>query len=1093
MRLLATLLWLPVALAVVHESGAALNRPHPPPPPPDTTHLVDLLSASQDHRLLLAAFQRTRLIPTLNRLNGSTLFAPTDEAIRRERDGDSESVWAAVATLAADDGDWEGHGEEHDNFQLALRDTLLYHVLNYTIVPAPASNSSNSTLPAPHKPLPFDIPTLHETLYYPSFAPYNKSFPAPPTLPGTEPDQPDPDAPDDRPEGLLHGQGQRLRIVRKWGGKKKQHPDGEIWIGVDWKGEGGTRVARPQFAVNGVLLPMDAVLHKPADLASLIRTSPELSTLASLLPASILDYLSTAPHFTLFAPTNEAWAELTDLEMRYLRSGLADGDLSEIFGDSASQSGRGRGKVGYLEELVGRKANGTTSLSTIRNGTLEVSAAGDRLQVTVNGTAISEGDILAKNGVIHTVPRLLLPSGSLALTAEKYLIALGATHYVALLRSVNLSHYVQIPSNEPGTIIDTPLPPPVLDFGRQQVPLEVAATDPQTTFGKESEKYTILAVRDDVLASSRLGARISSLRSPILSGRPLPPNGSLALEELLRYHIVADQWRPHDLEDGMLVGTELRTEALRGARQRVAVGVQGVDGSLGDGWGKAQRHRKGRRHRSVGGGDDDDEDGDDREMLSWGGANVVADPVVVGDSIIYLLSSLIEPPPIAITAAVSDLRLSTFVASVYAAALDGTLATRPAVTYLVPTNPAFGDLGLTMQYLLLPTSRNELRSVLKYHAVDEVVYLDDFPRSGGARYPTLLNGAEIYFERESSANSTLSVHGPTLGGLPANGEARDAAVVEGNILTETGVLHVIDQVELPPDLDITLEKLMRGAKANTMLSLIRAANMTWVLEGKRAPHDDERDSVRVVRPDTGDRFAGPAANGHDHRDQAYTILCPTDKALSRLNLTYYHEHPAALAALVRQHILPTDSAPSKSGSPFPPRTALPSSPLLLEDAKSFQSLRSRGQPGGKSKFGSVAFKKWGTGDDDWMVGIAGARGTKGDDAARVLAWGRATPWFVDADGKRREQDDGDETLTRWSDAAALRTSSTRLAAAGGVISIDSVLIPYEPGWFRRWGWIVLVVLLGVAVLAVAGVCVVRWYRRRQALKYERLNSEEDDD
>lgn len=670
------------------------------------------------------------------------------------------------------------------------------------------------------------------------------------------------------------------------------------------------------------------------------------------------------------------------------------------------------------------------------------------------------------------------------MTAEKYLIALGATRYVALLRSVNLSHYVQIPSREPGTVIDTPLPPPVV-LGRGQHPLSVPQAQ---TFKSESERYTILAVRDDVLDSAAVrgaastASRVPSLMSPILSGRPLPPDGSAALEELLRYHILKGQWRPRELEDGMLIGTELKTESLRGARQRVAVGVQGEDGSLGDGWGPTRKGQKGRK----GDGDDDDEDGDN-EMLSWGGANVVADPVVVGDSVIYLLSSLIEPPPVAITAAVSDLRLSTFVASVYAAAFDGTLATRPAVTYLVPTNPAFTALGLTMQYLLLPAARDELRSVLKYHAVDEVVYLADFPRSGGSRYPTLLDGAEIYFEREP-VNSTLSVHGPTLGGLPANGESRDANVVEGDLLTETGVLHVVDQVELPPDLDITLEKLLRGAKANTMLNLIRAANMTWVLEGKRAPKDDERDSLSALR--------------RTSRDQAYTILCPTDKALARLNLTYYHEHPDALADLIRLHILPIDSAASSSAdSPIPHDPSLPSSPLILADAKKFDSLLSRGQPGGRSRYGSIAFRKWGAGDDDWMVGIAGARGTKGDDAARVLAWGRASPWFLDGDNHRRgrsgEGDGGDDDNGGDESTSLLvargSSPSIRLAAAGGVISIDSVLIPYEPGWFRRWGWIVLTVLLGVALLAVAGVFAVRWYRKRQARKYERLNSEEDDD
>ena len=676
-------------------------------------------------------------------------------------------------------------------------------------------------------------------------------------------------------------------------------------------------------------------------------------------------------------------------------------------------------------------------------------------------------------GVIHTLPSLLLPRGSLALTAEKYLIALDATHFVSLLRSVNLSHYVQIPSREPGTVVDTPLPPPLVGH---QVPL-LATTDADKP---ERTSYTILAVKDDVLAASvaRLpGAVVASLDSPILNGRPLPEPGSAALKELLEYHILPGRWMPSELEDNMLVGTELRTELLRDGRQRLTVGVQGEEGGRGDGWEKSKKSRRG-------GGDNDDGD-KGSHLISWGGANVVADPLVVGDSIIYLVSSLIEPPPTVITAAVSDLRLSTFVAAVYAAGIDGTLATRAAVTYFVPTNAAFGDLGLTMQYLLLPSSRAELASVLRFHAIDEVVYLGDFPRSGGARYPTLLDGAEIYLERDA-VNATLSVHGPTLGGLPANGEPRDANVVEGDVLTETGALHVIDQVELPPDIDISLEKLLRGAKANVMLDLIRAANMTWVLEGKRAPRHAPRDGEEEVgsalgggedgKKRKGDDDGGDG-HGHGGADWAYTVLCPSDKAFSRLNLTFYHSHPAALSALVRLHILPVAPPPSSSsGSPFPPRLAQPGAPLLLEDSKTYASLLSRGQPGGTSDYGTVAFRKWSAGEaaDAWVVGIMGARGAKGEsDAARVLAWGRATPVFVDGgNGEALEP---------------------RLRAAGGVIAIDSVLLPYEPGWLRRYWWVVALAVGGAVVLVVASVYGVRWWRRRRERKYARLNQEDDDE
>ncbi|GAA5914060.1 hypothetical protein JCM8208_005932 [Rhodotorula glutinis] len=1074
---LSSLLWLlPAAVALAK----------PPPPPPDTSRLVDLLARSPDHQLLLGAFQRARLIPTLNRLRSSTLFAPCDDAIRRARDderrrglldGGSDSaagevgVWTAVVEWAeqGDDVLMQGNSTEHDNLQLALRDTLLYQLVNRTLVPPPPSNRTNATEPAPRKPLPLDVTTLHETLYFPSLFPYNRSFPAPPSLPGTEPDQPDPDAPEDRPEGLLHEEGQRLRVVRRAGEKKRD----EYWVGVDWKGEGGVRSAGPpEFARNGVLVPIDGVLTRPDDLATIIRSTPELSTLASLLPKPVLEYLSTASHLTLFAPTNEAWAALTDLEMRYLRSGLAELDLGEIFGDGASRSGvGGSGKVGYLERLVGKKGDRSASVTTLRNGTLEVEGEGDKTAVKVNGTEIARGDIFAKNGVIHTLPSLLLPRGSLALTAEKYLIALDATHFVSLLRSVNLSHYVQIPSREPGTVVDTPLPPPYVG----QVPLLAATAGDDKP---ERTSYTILAVKDDVLAASVAplpGAVISSLDSPVLNGRPLPEPGSTALKELLEYHILPGRWMPSELEDNMLVGTELRTELLRDGRQRLTVGVQGEEGGRGDGWEKSKKSRRGR------GGDDDDDDGDKgSHLISWGGANVVADPLVVGDSIIYLVSSLIEPPPTVITAAVSDLRLSTFVAAVYAAGIDGTLATRAAVTYLVPTNAAFGDLGLAMQYLLLPSSRPELAAVLRFHAIDDVVYLGDFPRSGGARYPTLLDGAEIYLERDA-VNATLSVHGPTLGGLPANGEPRDANVVEGDVLTETGALHVIDQVELPPDIDISLEKLLRGAKANVMIDLIRAANMTWVLEGKRAPRHPPRDGeeeVGSVLSGGGDK----KRKGDDEggADWAYTVLCPSDKAFSRLNLTFYHSHPAALSALVRLHILPIAPPPSSSsGSPFPPRLAQPGAPLLLEDSKTYASLLSKGQPGGTSDYGTVAFRKWSAGDgaDSWVVGIMGARGAKGEsDAARVLAWGRATPVFVEGGG--------------GGEGAALEP---RLRAAGGVIAIDSVLLPYEPGWLRRYWWVVALAVAGTVALVVAGVFGVRWWRRRRARKYALLNQEDDDE
>lgn len=64
----------------------------PPSSPPSSLNLLDLLSESPNHTILVRLYQRTRLIPTLNQLqfrahvdnHGITILAPTDHAIRQK-------------------------------------------------------------------------------------------------------------------------------------------------------------------------------------------------------------------------------------------------------------------------------------------------------------------------------------------------------------------------------------------------------------------------------------------------------------------------------------------------------------------------------------------------------------------------------------------------------------------------------------------------------------------------------------------------------------------------------------------------------------------------------------------------------------------------------------------------------------------------------------------------------------------------------------------------------------------------------------------------------------------------------------------------
>lgn len=254
--------------------------------------LVDLLSNSTQHTLLVRALQRARLIPLLNQLNGSTLFAPSDDAIKRAKQKES-SPSTAIWSYATADHD-EPHRATRDNLQLALRDTLLYHILNSTLF------LPNYTIPSQ--------PLLLETLHYPSLSSYNSSFPVPPSLPGSPPDDPNPDSPN-RQEGLLRGEGQRLRIVSR--------KDRIYYVGGDWKGEGGIKVVPNSLrnATNGDLVVIDGVLEKPINLGPYRRTpltvysilmrlsgNGQLSKFRPILNCRLSPPCSPSPSSTISAP-----------------------------------------------------------------------------------------------------------------------------------------------------------------------------------------------------------------------------------------------------------------------------------------------------------------------------------------------------------------------------------------------------------------------------------------------------------------------------------------------------------------------------------------------------------------------------------------------------------------------------------------------------------------------------------------------------------------------------------------------------------------------------------------------------------------------
>lgn len=211
---------LPLALlAAVLPTHCISSQEHWISPSPTSVTLVDTLSQDPDYSSLLLLLQKAHLIPTLNRLNGSTLFAPTNDAIKKH--SMTNLLWRNILDSSQDN-------QVPDNIQEKLRQQLFYHLLNESLVGTPTDNKTQ----------------VLKTLLYPRDPRDPPSHEPPPWMP--------------LPTGALGKEPQRLRITAR---------DQSTFLGTDTFGKGGAKIVKGvQHADNGVLLGISEILEPPPDL-----------------------------------------------------------------------------------------------------------------------------------------------------------------------------------------------------------------------------------------------------------------------------------------------------------------------------------------------------------------------------------------------------------------------------------------------------------------------------------------------------------------------------------------------------------------------------------------------------------------------------------------------------------------------------------------------------------------------------------------------------------------------------------------------------------------------------------------------------------
>jgi len=553
---------------------------------------------------------------------------------------------------------------------------------------------------------------------------------------------------------------------------------------------------------NGVVHVIDAVLIPPVTtVVDVIVNSPDHDTLeAAVIAANLAETLSGDGPFTVFAPTDDAFAA------------LPDGTIEALLGDPQ----------GALTDILLYHVLGAQVLSTdLVDGQTAMTLNGDELTVSItndgvfiNNAQVTVADITTDNGVVHVIDAVLIPPTTTVVdvivnspdhnTLETAVLAAGLETalsgdgpftvfaptddaFAALpaellnallndpqgsLTNVLLYHVLaaEVLSTDlmdgmtATTLLGADITVSINNDGVFINDAQVTVADIQTDNGvvhvidavlippppsvveiiASSPVHNILetAVLAAGLETALSGEGPFTVFAPTDFAFAALPDGTIdallaepqgILTDILLYHVAGANALSTDLSDGQTITT------LNGKDVTVTINSNGV--FIND-------------------------------------AQVVFADIVASNGVVHVIDAVLTPP----TTTVVDVIVAspvhnTLEAAVLAADLAGTLSGEGPFTVFAPTDDAFAALPAGTIDALLADPQGLLTEILLYHVVGAEVLSSDL--SDGQTAMTL-NGQDL----------TVSI---TNDGVFIN----DAQVIVADIVTDNGVVHVIDAVLLP--------------------------------------------------------------------------------------------------------------------------------------------------------------------------------------------------------------------------------------------------------------------------------------------------------
>ncbi|WP_198350653.1 fasciclin domain-containing protein [Sphingomonas prati] len=139
-----------------------------------------------------------------------------------------------------------------------------------------------------------------------------------------------------------------------------------------------------------------------------VNSKDHTTLVAAVKAAGLVDTLSGPGPFTVFAPTNAAFAKLPAGTVDTLLQPANKATLTSILTYHVVS---GRMTAKDLTKAI-KAGGGRATLTTVAGGTLTATMSGKRIMLTdAKGgmSHVTQGDVMQSNGVIHVVDTVLMP------------------------------------------------------------------------------------------------------------------------------------------------------------------------------------------------------------------------------------------------------------------------------------------------------------------------------------------------------------------------------------------------------------------------------------------------------------------------------------------------------------------------------------------------------------------------------------------------------------------------------------------------------------------------------------------------------------